>query len=268
MARPPRTPHAVWFDEERPRKPRLSRERIARAAVELLDAEGVAGVSMRRLAARLGSGTMSVYEYVGGREDVLDLALDTVFGEIELDEPDGTHDEPDGTHDGPDGAGGEGDAGGRDGEVEPPWREALTRHLTRSRAVMRRHPWVPALAATRPLVGPNALARSEAFYAQLVRAGLTGPHLVAAVGALSYYVQGFVAAENTFHDRVRDPADEAELRRATERFIADQGDRYPTLTRHAQLGNDDFDGLFLLGVTTILDGIEAGSHPVTRARRA
>lgn len=75
---------SVWFAEERPRKPRLSRERIVRAAVEVLDAEGVGGFSMRRLAARLNAGVMSVYEYVRGVEDLYDLAVDEAFAEITL----------------------------------------------------------------------------------------------------------------------------------------------------------------------------------------
>ncbi|MFC7587677.1 TetR/AcrR family transcriptional regulator [Nonomuraea antimicrobica] len=117
-------PESIWFrDDDRPRRPRLSRERIVAAAVALLDAEGVTGFSMRALAARLRAGTMSLYEYVQSREDVLDLALDEVIGEV--DEP-------------------------RAGD---PWRELLVRQLTRSRQVMRRHPWMPALTATRPCWG-------------------------------------------------------------------------------------------------------------------
>jgi len=221
-------PPAVWFAEEPPRRPRLSRERIVRAAVALLDAEGVAGLSMRRLAARLDAGVMSLYEYVGGKEDVLDLAVDEVVAGIELP-----------------------------GTDDLPWREALTRQLVRSRRVMRRHPWLPALMATRPLLGPHSLARSEFFYATLARAGLEGPRLTAAVGALTYYVQGYAAMENLWRHRMRDSGEEAELRRQAQEFIARHAGRYPTLTRHARLDDDDFDGQFALGLETVLDGIEA-----------
>lgn len=222
----PRQP--VWLADERPRRIRLSRERIARAAVDLLDAEGVSGFSMRRLAARLHAGTMSVYEYVRGVEDVYDLAVDEVHAEIPL-ETDGT----------------------------APWRDVLTRQLHESRRVMRRHPWLPALASVRPLLGPNFLARAEVFYATLARAGLQGPQLTAAVGALAYFAQGFVAAENMWRDRVRRPGEETELRHRAQEYVDRAADRYPALTRHAQLANDDFDGQFQLAVDTILDGIEA-----------
>lgn len=218
----------VWYTEERRRKPRLSRERIAAAAVALLDAEGPAGLSMRRLAARLDAGAMSLYEYVGGKEDVLDLAVDEAIAEIGVDDP---------------------------GDL--PWRAAVTRQLERSRQVMRRHPWLPTLMATRPLLGPNALARSEFFHSLLERAGLSGARLTAAVGTLTYYAQGFVAAENTWHGVVRDPEGEAELRRRAQRYLDERRERYPALARHADLGDDDFDGSFRLGLDTVLDGIEA-----------
>lgn len=222
-------PHqSLWFrDQQRPRKPRLSRELIIQAAIGLLDAEGVDGLSMRRLAARLNAGTMSLYAYVATKEDVLDLALDTVIAEIELDVPE-----------------------------DAPWRATLTRQLTQSRQVMRRHPWIPALIGTRPLLGPHALARSERFYTALARAGLDGPRLTAAVGALTYYVNGYVAAENVWRSWVGDASEEAELRRQAQEHIGNNPDLYPTLSRHAQLDNADFDGGFTLGLEIILDGIQ------------
>ena len=60
-------------------EPPLSRERIVATAVELLDAQGVDGLTMRRLADRLGSGVMSLYWHVDNKEDVFDLALDSVL---------------------------------------------------------------------------------------------------------------------------------------------------------------------------------------------
>ncbi|MEV0993572.1 TetR/AcrR family transcriptional regulator C-terminal domain-containing protein [Nonomuraea sp. NPDC050202] len=215
-------PETIWFREDaRPRRPRLSRERIVEAAVALLDAEGVAGFSMRALAARLGAGTMSLYEYVQSKEDVLDLALDEVIGEIEAP----------------------GEAG--------PWRDFLTAQLTQSRAVMRRHPWVPALTATRPLLGPQAVARSRLFYSALAGAGLEGPVLTAAVGTLTSYVNGFVAAENTWWQKVRTPAADAEIRAKVAGHLDGE------LARLSQVEDADFDGQFLLGLGLILDGIEA-----------
>ncbi|WP_413105531.1 TetR/AcrR family transcriptional regulator [Streptomyces sp. Inha503] len=221
-------PPAIWFTDEPDRKPRLSRQRITRAAVALLDAEGLEGLSMRRLAARLEAGTMSLYEYVGNRENLLDLAVDEAIAEIEVD-----------------------------GVDDAPWREALTRQLTRSRHVMRRHPWLPALMSTRPLFGPHALARSELVYSVLNRAGLDGARLTAAVSSLTCYVQGYTATENLWRSSHRDPAAETELRRQAQQYLDRREELHPTLARHADLGNDDFDGSFQLGLEIVLDGIEA-----------
>ncbi|MFI7640241.1 TetR/AcrR family transcriptional regulator [Nonomuraea sp. NPDC049400] len=218
---------SIWFREAGggapERKPRLSRERIVEAAVALLDAEGVAGFSMRALAARLRAGTMSLYEYVQSKEDVLDLALDEVIGEIEPVE-------------------------------EGSWREVLVGQLTQSRDVMRRHPWLTALMSTRPLLGPNALARSRLLFSALARAGLSGPALTAAVGALTSYVNGYVASENTWWATVRTPAADAEIRA---RVVQHLNDHVAELASLTQVDNGDFDSSFLLGLDMILDGIQA-----------
>ena len=225
----PREREVLWLrGEERPRKPRLSRERIVAAAVGLLDAEQVEGFSMRRLAARLDAGTMSLYEYVSSREDVLDLALDAALGEVEPAEAAGAS-----------------------------WRAVLADLSAQLREVMLRHPWVPALVGSRPLLGPASLARSERAYAALVGAGLTGPPLVAAISALFSYVHGYVAAEITWRALQAGPAGDAELRRRAQAHLDEQAALYPTLAAHAQLDLDDADEGFTLGLAIVLDGIAA-----------
>lgn len=228
-----RSHKAVWLRDEsnRRRKPRLSRERIVDAAVDLLDAEGVEGFSMRRLAARLEAGTMSLYEYVSAKEDVLDLALDAALGEIRLDQLEGG-----------------------------PWRITLTALMSECRQVMRRHPWIPGMVGTRPLLGPQSLARSERAYAALHEAGLVGPPLVAAISAVFSYVHGYVAAENTWRSRLPDSGEESELRRQAQALIREQADLYPTLSQEGRLDDDDFDQGFALGLDIVLDGIEAQLH--------
>lgn len=223
---------SVWFREKPARRPRLSRERIVAAAVALLDGGGLDGFSMRALARRLDAAPMSLYEYVTGRGDVLDLALDAVIGQIAV--------APD----------------------DEPWRDALLGQLCRMREVMRRHRWMPTLMATRPLIGPNALARSERFYTALAQAGLSGPTVVAAVGALSHYATGFVAAENTWWSTVRTPADDRSVRAEVARHLAEHA---PRLAEHAQVEIDDFDDQFTRGANLILDGVAgAGSHTAGR----
>jgi AcrR family transcriptional regulator len=70
---------SVWLEPaEESGEPPLSRDRIVTAAMELLDAEGIDGLTMRRLAEGLGAGVMSLYWHVGNKEDVFELALDRV----------------------------------------------------------------------------------------------------------------------------------------------------------------------------------------------
>ena len=63
----------------------LSRERVLKAALDLADAEGLAGVTMRRLAADLGVEAMSLYHHVPGKEALLDGLVEALVAEIEAD---------------------------------------------------------------------------------------------------------------------------------------------------------------------------------------
>ena len=83
-------PVPAWKSSRKPPAPRpqLSRDVIVDAALRLLDAEGLDGVSMRRVADELGTGPASLYAHVANKEELLDLVLDRVLAEVELPEPD------------------------------------------------------------------------------------------------------------------------------------------------------------------------------------
>jgi AcrR family transcriptional regulator len=138
---------SVWIRAPRPRggQPTLSREQIVRAAIELLDAEGAAGLSMRRLGTRLGSGATSVYWYVANKDELLELAVDEVMGEISVPEP--------------------GDTG---------WRVGASILAREMRAMLLRHPWVIGLLGVRPNLGPNAMRIGDRTVALLGAAGFSG----------------------------------------------------------------------------------------------
>ncbi|MEU9355931.1 TetR/AcrR family transcriptional regulator C-terminal domain-containing protein [Streptomyces griseoloalbus] len=127
-------PEVIWARPERtgrgPR-PAYTRADIAAAAVRIADAEGLDAVSMRRVAAELGCGTMSLYNYVPRKEDLYELMVDAAGGEHELWEPGGD------------------------------WRADMLRVAHQSRALMHRHPWLPKLMS--PVYGfsPNALRYLE-----------------------------------------------------------------------------------------------------------
>src|SRR3954447_23595661 len=83
MSRRERADAPIWA---RPapgsRRPAYTREQIARTAIAIADAEGFEAVSMRRIAADLGAGTMTLYHYVGGKDELVALVSDAIMGEI------------------------------------------------------------------------------------------------------------------------------------------------------------------------------------------
>ncbi|MFG3256633.1 TetR/AcrR family transcriptional regulator [Streptomyces sp. NPDC048172] len=128
-------PGVIWSRPERtgrgPR-PAYTRGDIAEAAVRIADADGADAVSMRRVAAELGCGTMSLYNYVPRKEDLHELMVDAVIGEYDLSpEPSGD------------------------------WRADLLDMAYRTRALMHRHPWLPRMMS--PVYGfsPNGLRYLE-----------------------------------------------------------------------------------------------------------
>jgi AcrR family transcriptional regulator len=139
--------HSVWTRPPRARggQPSLSREQIVRVAIELLDAEGTAGLSMRRLGTRLDAGATSLYWHVANKEELLELAVDEVLGEIYVPEA--------------------GDA---------PWRVSVSTFANGVRAALLRHPWVIGLLGTKPTLGPNAMRLGDRLIAVLTAAGFTG----------------------------------------------------------------------------------------------
>lgn len=154
----------------------LDRERITEVTVRLLDAEGLARFSMRRLAAELNVTAMSVYWYVDTKDDLLELALDAVMGELELPDP----------------------------EADEDWRDQLRALAQGYRAVLVRHPWVSPLIGTYVNIGPNSLAFSRVVQRVIRKTGLPAHGLVAAISAVFQFVYGFGTMEGHFIARSAD----------------------------------------------------------------
>ncbi|WP_046507763.1 TetR/AcrR family transcriptional regulator [Streptomyces odonnellii] len=155
----------------------LDRDRITTVSVRLLDTEGAAKFSMRRLAAELGVTAMSLYWYVDTKDDLLELALDRVFGEVRV--PDLTDDATD-------------------------WRDQL-RELTASyRTVLVRHPWVSPLIGKYLNIGPHSTAFSAAVQAVVRRTGLAPHGQMGAISAVFQFVYGFGTIEGHFVQRCAD----------------------------------------------------------------
>ena len=158
---------SVWL---RPaKKPRdqlsLDRDQIVAAAVELMDSEGIAGLSMRKLATHLGTAPMTLYGYVATKDDVLEYALDGVFAEAT------------------------GNRRARD------WRDKLKALAHSTFEAFLRHPWAPALLGSKPPIGPAAVDHFSSMLDALSGAGFRDGALTSAVSAVYYYVLGAATAE-------------------------------------------------------------------------
>lgn len=154
-------------------KPKHSREKVAQAAIALADAEGIGAVSARRIAAQLHAGASSLYRYVKSQDDLAMLMLDQASAEYDLDAISGA-----------------------------PFEQLLA--LARQgRLIMRRHPWVPALALGKQAMGPHALAYLECAVAALADSGLdagTKLHTIAMLNAITAAFALNEQSEQQHHD--------------------------------------------------------------------
>lgn len=197
--------------------PPLSLDRIVATSVELLDAHGIDGLTMRRLADRLGAGAMSLYWHVDNKDEVFDLALDSVLGYA----PQAIESES--------------------------WRAEIVSMLEDWRAAMLRHPWSAALLPRRAL-GPNMLGRLELLSRTLSSAGVADADLNAAIWSLWNYVMGATITRGNFERSDDDMA-------AAQQRLALPGERYPTIERSRLLLDNDWDGAFRKGLDFLLDGL-------------
>ncbi|MFC8591245.1 TetR/AcrR family transcriptional regulator [Streptomyces atroolivaceus] len=226
----------LWGTGERPSrgpKPALTLDRIVGKAVEVADAEGLDALSMRRLATELGTGTMTLYRYVPGKAELLDLMLDRVQGEpLAADAS----------------------------EVPGDWRSAVEAMAHSYRATLRAHPWLLKINQARTVLGPSALRGLELSLTGLRGMNLTGPELIGVIITVNSFVEGLARTENHAMEAARETglSDEAFWKGQhpyLERAML-SGD-YP---RMAALPEDafrsDFDH-FAFGLGRIVDGLEA-----------
>lgn len=174
---------------------------------------------MRRLADRLGSGVMSLYWHVDSKEDVFDLALDSV---LDYRGP-------------PEIAGSQG------------WRGEVVHMLDDWRASMLRHPWSASLLPRRAL-GPNILGRLELLGKALSGAGVADADMNVAIWSLWNYVMGATITRASF-----DLSDDD--RAAAQQRLARLSERYPTIEGSRLLLDNDWDGAFRKGLDFLLDGL-------------
>ncbi|MFC7403874.1 TetR/AcrR family transcriptional regulator [Georgenia alba] len=207
------------------RKPSLTPEEVVGTAVAMADTEGLEGVSMPRLAARLGKATMSLYRYVSSKEELVALMLDRAIGAPDV-------------------------APYRDLD----WRASLWRWATDARQVYLAHPWTLPLVTRRRTMGPNETAWLELAVASLAECDLTPAETIDTVLLVNGYVRG--ATEPLVDDS---PATDDSVR-PYQGVGAEEA--YPSLASLGAIGPDPDERRrqgtagFEFGLARILDGVE------------
>ncbi|HEY0533447.1 MAG TPA: TetR/AcrR family transcriptional regulator [Actinoplanes sp.] len=213
----------LWREPARPSrgpKPALTLEQIADAAVAIADAEGLAAVSMQRVAADLGYTKMSLYRYLPGKAELVAAMVERALG-------------------------------------EPPaiagqaWRAGLTAWANALLTACVGHPWAQeATTGSRP-VGPHELGWTEQAL-RVLPEGLTGAERMDTVATLAGHVRMIAGQASPGGEP------EVELEASMARAMAEHADRYPAVAEAIAdiAANGGADDAFSFGLERILDGLE------------
>jgi AcrR family transcriptional regulator len=230
---------SVWTRPKRKRReqPALSQEQIVAEAIKLLDADGLEALSMRKLGAALGAVATAVYWHVANKEELMELVVDHVYGEIEVP------------------------------RVEDPekWREAATEFAQAFRALILRHPWMGATLAGAGVtyLGPNMLRLSDEMLGLYEAAGFDLQEANLASTAVLSFVVGIASTEAATLSQVKRSGLSAEDWMAAAWPAARQAAQsLPRLKAlyavyDATAASDNGDETFDYGLARVLDGLEA-----------
>ncbi|WP_406054971.1 TetR/AcrR family transcriptional regulator [Kribbella sp. NBC_00889] len=236
---PARSLELLWRRRPQPTrgpKPALTVEGIVEAAVRIADAEGIGAMSMRRVADELGAGAMTLYRYFPGKGELLDVMLDTVYGELPRREVDGD------------------------------WRARLDEVARENRELYLRHPWMLQIAVSRPPLGPHVMAKYEYELEAVEGIGLTDVEMDATVALVNGYVHGAVRTDVEARQVIqRSGMTDKEWWLAHVPHLDKIADaqQFPLATRvGTTVGNEfdapyDSDHAFEYGLARLLDGVSA-----------
>jgi AcrR family transcriptional regulator len=239
-ARLPASIEAAWGLRQRPGKgpkPGLSLERIVEAAVKVADSDGIAAVSMSRVAADLDVSTMSLYRYVSAKDELLTLMTDAAYGRPPTAS-----------------ASDEG------------WRAGLARWAWAELAVLRRHPWILRIPISGPPLTPNAISWLEQGLGTLRDTGLGEGEKFSVILLLTGFVRNSATQLTDIHEAaVKSGSTVQDVMTAYGRMLAKLIDpeRFPAVTAGLASGaldddeEEEFgDNEFLFGLERVLDGLE------------
>jgi AcrR family transcriptional regulator len=221
-----------------------SRADIADAAIAVADAEGIDAVSMRRVAAELDLGTMTLYHYVRGKDELLDLMTDGILGGQLVEES----------------------------ELQKGWRAGLRAIAHATRRNFERHPWMIGAMRPRPraIPGPNALRHFDQSVAAVADTGADLQTRMEIIALVDDYVFGFTLRAVVAGLEVREGAEEPGWMDAVFDYMRRELETgaYPNVQHIVEAnraaGGSDEDlsmmaidpGRFARGLERLLDGIE------------
>jgi AcrR family transcriptional regulator len=211
-------------------RPGLSVAGITRAALEIADAEGLGAVSMQRVAKELGYTTMSLYNYVPSKDQLVELMIDAATPPPPVPE---------------EGAG---------------WRDAVERMVRATWDLYHAHPWVLKVPTVNPPLGPNQMAWFEALLRAVSRSGLEGGEVMTIAQHILASTRGQAALAIDLAVGAADGT-AVEAMAALQRLATP--DRFPTLHGLGTAGPaGDYDARpatfsgLELGIRLLLDGVE------------
>ncbi|MEV5961306.1 TetR/AcrR family transcriptional regulator [Kribbella sp. NPDC051952] len=236
---PARSLELLWRRRPQPTrgpKPALTVDQIVEAALRVADTEGLTAMSIRRVAEEVGSGAMTLYRYFPGKGELLDVMLDTVYGELPRRDVDGD------------------------------WRARLDEVARENRELYLRHPWMLHVAVSRPPLGPNVMAKYEYELAAIEGIGLTDIEMDDTVALVNGYVHGAVRTAVEARQVIqRSGITDKEWWLAHVPHLDQIGDtkKFPLASRvGTAVGNEfdapyDSDHAFEYGLERLLDGVSA-----------
>ncbi len=207
----------------RPAKAPLSKDAVVDAALAILRAEGLEAVSMRRVAAALDTGAMSLYVYVPGREGLLHAMLDRVVATIALEHPDPSH-----------------------------WRAQLHSLLQRMRQALVSHPGIAAMTLASPPTSEAVLLLIENMLGILLVGGLAPQDAAWACDIFVSLVRAVASEDDVRRARGRS------VDGLYETFAGLPPDRFPLISAHAaEMVAGDGEERFRFAVDIVVDGVLA-----------
>ncbi|WP_231372263.1 TetR/AcrR family transcriptional regulator [Terracoccus sp. 273MFTsu3.1] len=205
----------------------LSRDRVLDGAMRVADDGGLGALTIRAVAEQLGTKPMSIYHYVGGKEEIIDGIVDQVFGEMDLPATEGN------------------------------WRVEMHRRCSSARTVLRRHPWAIPLLQSRTRPGPATLSHLDAVIGCLRGAGFSLELTAHAYALIDSYVYGFAMSEASLPINGPETVGEVAESMMLEYLAADYPNLLEFTTGHVLQPGYDFGLEFDYGLDLVLDALEA-----------